>query len=385
MTQSNKIHTFGDNNISLQDITARDINIITGKDSNPEIIENKNKIAETIVELLLQLADLSKDEFNQDSELEIDDSNYSDIAWDDLLESIEIGNCVLFVGQDISKDENGNSLHEDFFKSISGRKIEYDEKDSFFLPGADKQIETKALSFYSKKFQQQNNTAYELLHKLAQIPFSLIVQISPDDTMQQIFEKYNKNHEFKFYKSNEKQETEEPTIENPVIYNLLGNATNDGKYIYTHEQFYKYVNEEQEVKIPIEIENKISDVPNYLFIGIDFNKWYNRLLMFTLNLYEDAEAYTFNTQKVDGFIKNFIDKQFNIIGVEQDYTGFINLLVQKSKKAGFFQSLTNTFIENTLVIITEIKDKSRKSDSLIELSDIEKELNIIAEKITQVK
>jgi len=175
MTQSNKIHTFGDNNISLQDITARDINIITGKDSNPEIIENKNKIAETIVELLLQLADLSKDEFNQDSELEIDDSNYSDIAWDDLLESIEIGNCVLFVGQDISKDENGNSLHEDFFKSISGRKIEYDEKDSFFLPGADKQIETKALSFYSKKFQQQNNTAYELLHKLAQIANRIVL------------------------------------------------------------------------------------------------------------------------------------------------------------------------------------------------------------------
>jgi hypothetical protein len=35
MKTSNKNHTFGDNNIQLQNITARDINIITKNESNP--------------------------------------------------------------------------------------------------------------------------------------------------------------------------------------------------------------------------------------------------------------------------------------------------------------------------------------------------------------
>ncbi len=382
MDTNNKLHTFGDNNISLQNITAGDINIITGQESNPEIKQDKEKIAKKIANLLSQLGNLKPDK--KEASTEIDDSDFEDVSWNDLLESIEIGNCVLFIGQEMFKDENGNSLHENFFKSINGRKIEYDDKDSFFLPGADKQIETKALSFYGKKFQDLNTQAYELLKQLAQIPFSLIVQISPDDTMHQVFEKHNKKHQFLYYKPGQKQEAEEPTVEQPVIYNLLGNATDDGKYIYTHEQFYQYVNEAQEVKIPLEIENRITDVPNYLFLGVDFTKWYNRLLLFTLNLYEDAEAYTFNAQKTDEFIQNFIDKQFNIISIEHNYTNFVHLLVQKSKEAGIFKDLHDVFIENTIKQITTIKDQTRKSDSLTELSDIENELNTIEERIKQL-
>jgi len=196
----------------------------------------------------------------------------------------------LFIGQDISSDGEGNSIHESFYKSISQRKIEYDEKDGFFMPGADKQIETKALSFYGKKFQKNNLETNEVLTKLAEIPFSLIVPVCPDDSMHQIFKKFNKKHSFLFYKPKEKQKIETPTVEKPVIYNLLGNAASDGKYIYTHEQFYNYINEDQESKLPLEIENKIKNVPLYLFIGIDFNRWYNRLLLFTLNLYQNSEA-----------------------------------------------------------------------------------------------
>jgi len=212
MAKSNKIHTFGDNNIALQDITARDITIISGNEQNPEIKEKKQQIAEQIADLLKNLGNISQTETNIAEKSDIDETDFDDIIWDDLLETIEMGNCVLFIGQEIFKDENGNSLHEDFFKSISGRKIEYDEKDGFFLPGSDKHIETKALSFYTKKFQAQNAIAYKLLLQLAQIPFSLIVQISPDDTMHSIFEKYNKKHEFAYYKPEQKQHLHSRTI-----------------------------------------------------------------------------------------------------------------------------------------------------------------------------
>jgi hypothetical protein len=50
----------------------------------------------------LKIGNLPKEELNTNTDAEIDDSDFDDIIWDDLLESIEMGNCVLFVGQDIS-------------------------------------------------------------------------------------------------------------------------------------------------------------------------------------------------------------------------------------------------------------------------------------------
>jgi len=108
-------------------------------------------------------------------------------------------------------------------------------------------------------------------------------------------------------------------------------------------------------------------------------------LLFTLNLYKDAEAYAFDADRTDNFIQNFIDKQFNIFSIEEKYEDFISLLTKKAKEAGIFKSLTETFIENTIEQLTAIKDKARKADTLTELDDIEKNLNSINEKITQLK
>ena len=212
MTTDNKIHTFGDNNIELQNITARDINIITGKETNPEITNKKEEIAEKIAKLINQLANLqTKSDENNISEINQED--FEDIFWDDLTEAIEFGNCVLFIGQDIASDENGNSLHEIFCKSISKRKIEYNEQDGFFMPGSDKQIKIKAMNFYNKDFPKLNINGYNILKKLSEIPFCLTISVTPDNTMHQIFEKYNKKHDFLYFNGT-KQQTEEPTKEN---------------------------------------------------------------------------------------------------------------------------------------------------------------------------
>jgi len=71
----------------------------------------------------------------------IDEDDFSDIYFDDLLEAIEAGQCVLFIGPNLSVDENDNNLHEKFYKKISRRNIEFNERDGFFMPQAEKQIE----------------------------------------------------------------------------------------------------------------------------------------------------------------------------------------------------------------------------------------------------
>ena len=198
--------------------------------------------------------------------------------------------------------------------------------------------------------------------------------------MHQIFAKYNKKHDFLYFNGT-KQQTEEPTKENPIIYNLLGNTVINGKYIFTHEQFYEYINSKQEVKIPNEIETKVKEAAHYLFIGIDFNKWYNRLLLFTFNLDKEVESYSFNAEHITEINQDFINQQFNVSFIDSNYNDFTNVLLQKCQKAGLSKSVIDTFIENTLSNIASYKNKAIDTDSIEKLSEIEAGINTIYEQI----
>ena len=214
------------------------------------------------------------------------------------------------------------------------------------------------------------------MHKLAQIPFSLIIPITPDNTMHQIYQKYNKKHDFLYYNGN-KQKTDEPTKEKPVIYNLLGNPAFNGKYIFTHKQFFEYMNVLQEVKIPQKTEKKVKEAAHYLFIGIDFNKWYSRLLLFALNLDKEVDSYSFDAEKIKEENQDFISQQFNVSFIDSSYNEFVTVLLQKCKKAGLYKSLIDTFIENTLKDIEELKDKDIDTESIEKLTEIEKNINTL--------
>ncbi len=314
------------------------------------------------------------DEKNLVEEQENNNNKFSDIYFEDLLEAIELGLCVLFIGPDLSVDEEGDILHEKFYKSISQRNIEYNEEDGFFMPKAEKQIELKALNYYGNKFHKENTVGRRILEKITQIPFSLIVSVTPDDTMHKIYDDYQINHNFVYYNSRTKQQTNEPTKAQPVIFNMLGNTAIDGKYIFTHKQFYDYINQNKEVKLPFEIENKINNVAHYLFIGLDFNKWYNRLLLFALNLYDEAEAYSFETNLKE-INKAFVSKQFNITFIENNYEEFVDVLLSKCKKVNISQNLIDIFIKNTTEAISKISKELKPEEIDKKLNEFEEKIN----------
>jgi hypothetical protein len=325
------------------------------------------------VELLLNKIDLIKQSNNKIDLLkqEINNQEFENIYWNELVEAIGSDSCVLFIGQDVSIDKNGKSLHENFYQSTEGRKITYNHKDGFFMPGADKQLKIKAINYYSKEFVELNKEGVKILKNISQIPFSLIISVSPDDTLHRIWSQFSKNHLFLFY-NGQKQETREPTIETPIIYNLLGNTSKNGNYIFTHEQFYEYINEKKEVKIPTEIETKVKDAAHYLFLGIDFNKWHNRLLLFSLNL--NGEGYSLNNRSIEELNQDFVYQQFNVSCVSSNYQQFVEILVRKCKEAGHYKPLIDNFIENTICKLEKIKSGQKTEESINELSEIERKI-----------
>ena len=128
----------------------------------------------------------------------------------------------------------------------------------------------------------------------------------------------------------------------------------------------------------------------YLFIGIDFNKWYNRLLFFAFNFSDNPEAYALDADKFEEINKEFINSQFNIVFVENNYKDFVDVLVKKANEwneenpdPGVFRNLGKTFKQNIDKELANYKDKIYKSDTLVQLGEIEQYLQIIKETITK--
>jgi len=259
------------------------------------------------------------------------------------------------------------------------------ENEGYFSPESDDIVLPDAIDFYSFDFPKKNIVGRKILEQLAQVPFSLIISICPDDTMHKVFDDYNLSHEFLVHDGT-KHEVEPMTPEKPMIYNILGNVSSiNGKYIFTHENFYNYLNK---VIIPAEIKKKIKDATHYLFIGFDFNKWYNRLLLFILDFEQKRggdRRMTIGTKNVKEDIEKFIAKQFKITFVDHDYSQFIEWFTYKVKEENMLRNLNQGFLQNSVLRLKSLSAKISAEDNLDELVKIDRQVVELAKSISKFK
>lgn len=251
---------------------------------------------------------------------------FEEEEWNELFDSIDRGECVLFVGQDISLNENKKSLHEQFNRKLhnklSVRGVRYLMNDGFFTPRIEDNksiIEwyygntSRHPDFINKKFVEENNIGKRILTKLSHIPFSLILAVAPDNTMHQIYNNLNLNYTYSFFDRKTKGDTinlDEPSKKNPLLYYLIGEP--NGKfdnYIYKHKQLYEYIKEIQNLGLPEAIREKLSRASHFLFIGFDLRKWHNQLLLYLIENYHTNDKNVFRRSIMNSrLIPNMNDK-----------------------------------------------------------------------------
>lgn len=380
----------GNSNINLQDISARDIIINIAKDLPAEIRQQKEALNAKIKGLVDDLAaldtQLPKAGATQNFTPPEDDPSYEAFRWRRLLQALRHKGCVLFIGPEISVNSEGKSLHQQFYKSIAKdyEEIEYLEDEGFFSPGSDEEILYDILDFYSKDFPRKNQYGRNMLEKLAQIPFSLIISLCPDDTIRRVYEDYDINHQFLAFDGT-RQEVDSADADSTLIYNILGNAASNGRYIFTHENFYNYLNK---VSIPAEIKKKIQDATHYLFVGFDFDKWYNRLLLFILDFEQKksgAHRLTVGKKNVREDVEKFISRQFNITFVDNDYQQFIEWLIYNVTEEGIIRNLNEGFLQGNYLKLKTLSSRISTEDNPAELLKIDKQAAEIEARISKLK
>jgi hypothetical protein len=351
-------------------------------DLPPEIKQLKNQLKNEIQNIRAELDAKAPPENTEDEKKATRPSRRES----SLMRALREKKCILFLGPEISVNEAGKSLHDQFYLSLTNdpeSDLEYNAGEGFFQPHHDPWFASDVQNYYENEFPAENNFGNKVLESLAGLPFKLIVSMAPDDSLHRLYEKYDLPHEYLFYDKSKLPEIK-PETAKPVIFNMLGSPVkceSDWKYIFTYADLFNYL---QSANIPGTIKNEIKNAVHYLFIGFDFNKWHNRLILYVLDIIEGKDSkirQLVEPEKIETQNLDFLKKQFNISVAENDYLTFVQKLAEQAQTAGIGKNLETAFAQKQLADLDQLADRLFDTDKMTELKNIEVEINTIKQKI----
>ena len=268
-----------------------------------------------------------------------------------ITEWIDQEKCVIILGPDFAFDFKQSLLSEFYsFLQTKRYKCEFNEKDDFFDSNSIKPMFYQHLSRFFKTIKPS-----DLHNKIAQIPFHLIVSMSPDLLLKQIFEENNFNFSFDYYDKNmNPQPTGAISKEKPLIYNLLGVQNMFNSLTFSFNQLFDYLAAIfGDHKLSDGLKKQLNEAQSVLFLGFKFNKWYYKLIFRMLGFYENA-MYQAPMDEIENLnndeIFNFYVNEFNFQFIDVQGDKIIDLLydhyqkngqLRKQKEAPEAQNITN--------------------------------------------
>lgn len=280
----------------------------------------------------------------------------SEQDWSDLLTSIELNECILILGPNITMPSDSGGTPEPLTRQFARQLAQMLPADKINDPANLSHVtevyirETNNITRFKgllQAFYKRDREVPEVLEQLTHLPFRLIINAAPDDLLHKAYLKRHIHFNSMFYDFDHSGEQPDPQYDNqdptPFIYNLFGSYTNPGSVVLTESQQVEFVQQiiQKEHKIPNSIQAVFRESKNYLFLGFDFSDWYLRLLISALNPKEEAKipvsfALQSETAPLPGTTEVFFGQRFKIGFFDSGVDGFCAGLRQRwdQKNAG---------------------------------------------------
>ncbi|MCB0621699.1 MAG: SIR2 family protein [Saprospiraceae bacterium] len=275
----------------------------------------------------------------------------SSINWKLLLRRMERQKAVLFLGPEVPMaiGENPRPITEvlqehirrdlqDLLEEYDLHKIEYYNEDGFFHLEDEyrSDIVYPVIQFY------RGLEVGELYRKLVQLPFHLILSLSPDELVCRAFEEQGLPYHFHFYnkrKYNKEQDDAllhfRPSPDNRLVYNVFGSVRDEGSLILSYDDLFEFLQKIfNNYHLPEAVRETVMDANYFLFIGFNYTKWYLKLLLRLFNLHEKVKQ-VYGTESPDRpeteiFFVNEFDMKFTRLHSQ----AFIEELYEKCREEG---------------------------------------------------
>jgi hypothetical protein len=272
------------------------------------------------------------------------------------------GNCVLVLGPELASiniegvkmpllKHFSSSLEKELSKKAEG-KTNHDTERQYDLSyvalclsqtimGA---YRTMALKRRMRKFYEthciENTPIPEVYSLLAKLPFHLVINTAPDHFMQQAFEKEKKGSTFFHYdyhkNKNNSAKIPENDKQNPIVYNLFGDFSNEKSLVLTKEDELDFINGilQDVSRLPDAITKQLNKDKIYLFLGFDTQTWHLPLLLRTLLPFGNDSAFYLEPKPQEKQIwsRLFYEQSFNFNFIAQDYRDYVQKLWKSFNK-----------------------------------------------------
>ena len=225
--------------------------------------------------------------------------------WTSLITSLRYGQCVLMLGQEVSAahaevdgavvPRNNESFAEALTRRLAdeleedGRRVigdslasvaqQYEDADGFG---------TNALRALAGKFYNSGALAPSALHhRLASLPFSLIVTTCHDDLLLRALKEAGKSPlAYRYHLRGDKRDNPEFILTGsasaPVVYHLFGDTRAPGSLVLSEDDLLDFLIAIVSERPPL--PNSLSRAlkrsgQSFLFVGFGISQWYLRVLM----------------------------------------------------------------------------------------------------------
>ncbi|MEM7656847.1 MAG: SIR2 family protein [Bacteroidota bacterium] len=276
------------------------------------------------------------------------DRKMSEDDWNELLGSLQRGACVLILGPGAIVGPDGTVLHDTLCQLLAkelGQEVPDSSEKLFHLATqiTQKRGWRKLLSDLTRK-AYHGQSVHPAYGKLAQIPFHLLMSVSPDQLIPQAFEAQGIPHQFGYYNYKRNPELDgPPSKELPLIYNLFGVLEDEDSMVLTHESLFDFLFSILSTKrLPLELKDSLQQSLNLVFLGFDFGSWYLKILLrlFESHNKEVSYAHAWRSDLLRPDLRTLYQSElFKLDFVNTNITEFIEALHQRCESDGLLREV----------------------------------------------
>ena len=260
-----------------------------------------------------------------------------------ILRSLREGKCILFLGPDVCLLPDGATTYFQTRVDLLRQKNlirAYYEQD-YLVQFQSETHRTRASyliqDLYEVDAQQVRSDPpfyTPVYKKLLQLPFHLTISVSPDRFLPALMETYKIPYQFGYFDRRGPKAVEKPTLQLPLVYNLLGKADDFETLVLTYDDLYKYL---VAVLNPNGLPDNLAtallpaNFSHALFLGFPLNKWWVQLLLRLFGLNAAIETYA-AAEDFDAAFEMFCKDNFNITLVRENVEDFVDELYAEAQQ-----------------------------------------------------
>lgn len=258
------------------------------------------------------------------------------LEWNSILDNLSSGNTIICLGAELFTAA-GVDIDGALAAELHGLDNAHMYTDGLFhFRGAgDMTSYTKIKQFYGRDFPAIN----KITEQLAQLPVPVFLSTSPDHQLERAFARLKRPYQYDFhYPNRPARELTDPSAQQPLIYNLLGDINRRESLVLTHEDLFAFMESLVEGKsVSRVVKARLQAAYNFIFLGLPFGKWYMKVLLHFLQKDTDRRAVKYAANHAfDTEIQSFIIDQFQFTCVPTDIGAFVDELYIRWTRSDYY-------------------------------------------------